>query len=173
MIKDLKNGTRGIERIVLYDCEEFDESTNEKFQVVRALGYHYVGIFPKGASPLVRLCVKNMVEEHHDVDESFEESPECEKNSKIDRNEYGSRKGLDHRDVTSIIMYVSTGLLVLMFVAGYVWNLMKTRNLPRQNEGKRKVWFKGFINFFQFRFKITIFLVSGSTVPVRRMVIIC
>ena len=173
MIKDLKNGTSGIERIVLYDCEEFDEGTNEKFQFVRALGYHNVGIFLKGAPRDVRSCVNDMVKEHHDVDESFEEALECEKNSKIDMNEYGSRKGLDHRDVTSIIMYVSTGLLVLMFVAGYVWNLMKTRNLPRQNEGKRKVWFKGFINFFQFRFKITIFLVSGSTVPVSRMVIIC
>ena len=172
MIKDLKNGTRGIERIVLYDCEEFDESTNEKFQVVRALGYHYVGILLKHAPRVMMSCVKGMVEEHH-VGGSFEEPLECENNSKIGMNEYGSRKGLDHRDVTSIIMYVSTGLLVLMFVVGYVWNLMKTRNLPRQNEGKRKVWFKGFINFFQFRFKITIFLVSGSTVPVRRMVIIC
>ena len=158
----MKNGTRGIERIVLYDCEEFDEGTNEKFQFVRALGYHYVGIFLKGAPPQVRWCVQNMVEEHHDVDESFEEALECENNSKIDMNEYGSRKGLDHRDVTSVIMYVSGGLLVLMFVAGCVWNLMKTRNLPKQNEGKRKVRFKGFIHFFQFRFKITIFLVSGK-----------
>ena len=162
MIKDLKNGTRGIERIVLHDCEEFDEGTNEKFQIVRALGYHYVGIFLKGPDHEMRSCVRNMVEEHHDVDESFEEAPECEKNSKTDMNEYGSRKGLDHRDVTSIIMYVSTGLLVLMFVAGCVWNLMKTRNLPRKKEGKRKVWFKGFIHYFQFRFKITIFLVSGK-----------
>ena len=158
----MKKRTHGIERIVLHDCEESDEGTNEKFQVVRALGYHYVGIFPKGACRQVRLCVKDMVEEHHDVDESFEEPLECEKNSNIDRNEYGSRKGLDHRDVTSIIMYVSTGLLVLMFVAGCVWDLLKTRNLPRKKEGKRKVWFKGFIHYFQLRFKITIFLVSGK-----------
>ena len=158
----MKNGTSGIERIVLYDCEEFDEGTNEKFQFVRALGYHNVGIFLKGAPRRVRLCVNDMVKEHHDVDESFEQALECEKNSKIDMNEYGSRKGLDHRDVISIIMYVSTGLLVLMFVAGYVWNLMKTRNLPRQNEGKRKVWFKGFIHYFQLRFKITTFFVSGK-----------
>ena len=162
MIKDLKNGTRGIEKIVLHDCEEFDEGTDEKFQFVRALGYHYVGIFLKGARHQMRSCVKNMVEEHHDVTESFEEAPECKKNSTPDMNEYGSRKGLDYGDITSIIMYVSTGLLVLMFVAGCVWNLMKTRNLPIQNEGKRKVWFKGFIHFFQFRFKITIFLVSGK-----------
>ena len=162
MIKDLKNGTSGIERIVLYGCEEFDEGTNEKFQFVRALGYHYVGIFLKGASLQMRSCVKNMVEEHHDVNESFEDAPECEKNSTIDMTEYGSRKGLDHRDVPSIIMYVSTGLLVLMFVAGCVWDLRKTRNLPREKEGKRKVWFKGFIHYFQFRFNITIFLVSGK-----------
>ena len=139
MIKDLKNGTRGIERIVLHDCEEFDEGTNEKFQSVRALSNHYVGILLKGASRGMRSCVKNMVEEHHDVNESFEEAPECEKNSTIDMTEYGSRKGFDHRDVTSIIMYVSTGLLVLMFLAGCVWDLMKTRNLPRKKEGKRKV----------------------------------
>ena len=162
MIKDLKNGTRGIERIVLYDCEEFDEGTNEKFQFVRALRNHYVGIFLKGAPRRVRSCVKDMVEEHHHVNESFEDAPECEKNSKTDMTEYGSRKGLDHRDVTSIIMYVSTGLLVLMFVAGCVWDLLKTRNLPRKKEGKRKVWFKGFIHYFQLRFKITIFLVSGK-----------
>ena len=158
----MEKGTHGIERIVLHDCEEFDEGTNEKFQFVRALRNHYVGIFLKGAPRRVRLCVNDMVKEHHDVDESFEEAPACEKNSKIDMNEYGSRKGLDHRDVTSIIMYVSTGLLVLMFVAGYVWNLMKTRNLPRQNEGKRKVWFKGFINFFQFRSRSQFF---SSQVP--------
>ena len=139
MIKDLKNGTRGIERIVLHDCEEFDEGTNEKFQFVRALGYHYVGIFLKGAPAPMRLCVKNMVEEHYDVDGFFEEALECEKNSKIDMNEYGSRKALDHRDVPSIIIYVSTGLLVLMFVAGGVWDLMKTGNLPRKREGKRRV----------------------------------
>ena len=138
MIKDLKNGTRGIERIVLYDCEEFDESTNEKFQVVRALGYHYVGMFLKGAPRVMMSCVKDMVEEHH-VDGSIEEAPECENNHKIGMNEYGSRKGVGHRDVTSIIMYVSTGLVVLMFVAGGVWDLMKTRNLPRKKEGKRKV----------------------------------
>ena len=161
LIKDLKKRTRGIERIVLHDCEESDEGTNEKFQVVRALGYHYVGIFLKGAPSVMMSCVKDMVEVHH-VDGSFEEAPECENNSKIGMNEYGSRKGVGHRDVTSIIMYVSTGLVVLMFVAGCVWDLMKTRNLPRQNEGKRKVWFKGFIHYFQFRFKITIFLVSGK-----------
>ena len=162
MIKDLKNGTSGIERIVLYDCEEFDEGTKEKFQFVRALGYLYVGIFLKGASLQMRSCVKNMVEEHHHVNESFEDAPECEKNSTIDMTEYGSRKGLDHRDVPSIIMYVSTALLVFMFVAGCVWDLRKTRNLPREKEGKRKVWFKGFIHYFQFRFNITIFLVSGK-----------
>ena len=82
-------------------------------------------------------CVKDMVEEHH-VDGSCEEPPECENNSKIGMNEYGSRKGVGHRDVTSIIMYVSTGLVVLMFVTGGVWDLMKTRNLPRKKEGKRK-----------------------------------
>ena len=162
MTRDLEKGTHGIERIVLHDCEEFDEGTNEKFQFVRALGYHYVGIFLKGASLQMRSCVKNMVEEHHDVNESFEDAPECEKNSTIDMTEYGSRKGLDHRDVPSIIMYVSTALLVLMFVAGCVWDLRKTRNLPRKKEGKRKVWFKGFIHYFQFRFNITIFLVSGK-----------
>ena len=160
MIKDLKKGTLGIEGIVLHDCEEFDEGTNEKFQSVRALRNPYVGIFLKGASREMRTCVQDMVEKHHP--ESFEEAPECEKNSPIDMNEYGSRKGLDHREVTSIIMYVSTGLVVLMIVAGGVWNLMKTRNLPRKKEGKRKVWFKGFIHYFQFRFKITIFLVSGK-----------
>ena len=162
LIKDLKKRTRGIEKIVLHDCEESDEGTNEKFQVVWALGYPYVGIFLKDASPKLRSCVKYMVEEHHRVDESFEEAPECENNTKIDMNEYGSRKGVGHRDVTSIIMYVSTGLLVLMFVAGCVWDLLKTRNLPRKKEGKRKVWFKGFIHYFQLRFKITIFLVSGK-----------
>ena len=162
MTRDLEKGTHGIERIVLHDCEEFDEGTNEKFQFVRALRNHYVGIFLKGAPRDVRSCVKDMVEEHHHVNESFEDAPECEKNFTIDMTEYGSRKGLDHRDVPSIIMYVSTALLVLMFVAGCVWDLRKTRNLPRKKEGKRKVWFKGFIHYFQLRFKITTFFVSGK-----------
>ena len=158
----MQNKTYGIEKIVLHGCEEFNDDTYEKFQFVRALRNHYVGIFLKDVPGGVRSCVKDMVEEHHDVNESFENAPECENNSTIDMTEYGSRKGLDHRDVTSIIMYVSTGVLVLMFVAGCVWDLLKTRNLPRKKEGKRKVWFKGFIHYFQFRFKITIFLVSGK-----------
>ena len=162
MLRDLEKRTHEIERIVLYDCEVSDEGTNEKFQFVRALRNHYVGIFLKGAPRSVRSCIKDMVEEHHDVTESFEEAPECKKNSTIDMKEYGSRKGLDYGDVTSIIMYVSTGLVVLMFVSGGVWDLMKTRNLPRKKEGKRKVWFNGFIHYFQFRFKITIFLVSSK-----------
>ena len=161
MIKHLQNRTYGIEKIVLHGCEEFNDDTYEKLQFVRALRKHYVGIRLKGASA-VRSCVKNMVEEHDDLNEFFEEAPACEKNSKIDMNEYGSRKGFDHRDEISIIMYVSTGLVVLMFVTGCVWDLMKARNLPRKKEGKRKVWFKGFIHYFQFRFKITIFLVSGK-----------
>ena len=161
MIKHLQNRTDGIVKIVLRGCEEFNDDTYEKLQFVRALRKHYVGIRLQGASD-VRSCVKNMVEDHHDVTESFEEATECEKNSKIDINEYGSRKGFDHRDVISIIMYVSTGLVVLMFVTGCVWDLMKTRNLPRKKEGKRKVWFKGFIQYFQLRFKITTFFVSGK-----------
>ena len=162
MLRDLEKRTLEIERVVLYDCEVFDEGTNKKFQFVRALRNHNVGIFLKDAPPSVRSCVKDMVEEHHYVNESFEDDPECEKNSTIDMTEYGSRIGLDHRDVPSIIIYVSTALLVLMFVAGCVWDLRKTRNLPRKKEGKRKVWFKGFIHYFQFRFNITIFLVSGK-----------
>ena len=158
----MQNKTYGIEKIVLHGCEEFNDDTYEKFQFVRALRKQYVGISGKGASPSETLCVKNMVKEHLGGDEFFDEVPECEENSKIDMTEYGSRKGLGHRDVTSIIMYVSTGLLVLMFVAGCVWDLLKTRNLPRKKEGKRKVWFKGFIHYFQLRFKITIFLVSGK-----------
>ena len=138
MIKHLQNRTYGIEKIVLHGCEEFNDDLYEKLQFVRALTKHYVGIRLQGASA-VRSCVKNMVEEHDDVNEFFEEAPACEKNSKIDMNEYGSRKGFDLRDEISIIMYVSTGLVVLMFVTGCVWDLMKTRNLPRKKEGKRKV----------------------------------
>ena len=161
MIKHLQNKTDGIEKTVLHGCEELKYDTYEKLQFVRALRKHYVGISAKGASFVEISCVKNMVKEHLGGEEFFDEVPECE-NNKTDMTEYGSRKGLDHGDVTSIIMYVSTGLLVLMFLAGCVWDLMKTRNLPRKKEGKRKVWFKGFIHYFQFRFKITIFLVSGK-----------
>ena len=155
----MQNRTDGIEKIVLHGCEEFNDDTYEKFQFVRALRKHYVGIYVTGASFSERSCVKNMVGEHISGND---EVPECEENSKIDMNEYGSRKGFDYRDVISIIMYVSTGLVVLMFVTGCVWDLMKTRNLPRKKEGKRKVWFKGFIQFFQLRFKITTFFVSGK-----------
>ena len=167
MIKHLQNRTDGIEKIVLRGCEEFNDDTYEKFQFVRALRKHYVGIRiftkpRKGGSSLVD-CVKKMVKERHSGDESNDkEAPDCEDNSKIEMTEYGSRKGFDYRDIISIFMYVSTGLVVLMFVAGSAWDFMKTRNLPRKKEGKRKVWFKGFIHYFQFRFKITIFLVSGK-----------
>ena len=157
MIKHLQNRIDGIEKIVLHGCEEFNDDTYEKFQFVRALRKHYVGIYVAGASFSEKSCVKNISR-----NESFDEVPECKENSKPDMTEYGSRKSLDHRDVTSIIVYVSTGLLVLMFVAGCVWDLMKTRNLSRNKEGKRKVWSTGFIRYFQFWFKITIFLVSGN-----------
>ena len=133
----MQNKTCGIEKIVLHGCEEFDDDTYEKFQFVRALTKPYVGISAKEASSFEISCVKKMAKEH--LGEFFEEVPECEENSKIDMTEYGSRKGLDHRDVTTIIMYVSTGLLVLMFLAGCVWDLKKTRNRPRKKEGKRKV----------------------------------
>ena len=133
-----------MERIVFHACEELDANTFEKLQFVRALKKHYVGIRiftkpKKGGSSLVQ-CVKKMVKEHHSGDESNDkDAPDCEDNSKIEITEYGSRKGLDYRDITSIIMYVSIGIVVLMFVAGSAWDFMKTRNLHRKGEGKKKI----------------------------------
>ena len=142
MVKHLHKGTRGIERIVFHACGKLDDNTYEKLLFVRALKKHYVGIrmFTKGDTSLVE-CVKKMVKEHHSGNESYDkEAPDCEENSKIEMTEYGSRKGFDYRDTISIIMYVSTGLVVLMFVAGSAWDLMKTRfNLPRKYEGKKKI----------------------------------
>ena len=140
MTKHLLAGTHEIERIVFHACEELDANTFEKLQFVRALKKHYVGIRiftkpRKGGSSLVE-CVKKMVKEHHSGDE---EAPDCEDNSKIEITEYGSRKGFDYRDITSIFMYVSIGIVVLIFVAGSAWDFMKTRNLPRRDEGKKKI----------------------------------
>ena len=144
MTKHLLEGTRRIERIVFHACEELDANTFEKLQFVRALKKHYVGIRiftkpRKGGSSLVE-CVKKMVKEHHSGNESNdEEAPDCKDNSRIEITEYGSRKGFDYRDTISIIMYVSFGIVVLIFVAGSAWDFMKTRNLPRRDEGKKKI----------------------------------
>ena len=145
MTKHLLEGTREIERIVFHACEELDaNNTFEKLQFVRALTKHYVGIRiftkPKKFGSSLVDCVKKMVEEHHSGDESNDkEAPDCEDNSKIEITEYGSRKGFDYQDIISIIMYVSFGIVVLMFVAGSAWDFMKTRNLPRKDEGKKKI----------------------------------
>ena len=144
MTKHLLEGTRGIERIVFHACGELDDNTYEKLQFVRALKKHYVGIRiftrpKKGGSSLVQ-CVKKMVKEHLSGDESNDkEAPDCEDDSKIEITEYGSRKGFDYRDVISIFMYVSLAIVVLMFVAGSAWDFMNTRNLPRKDEGKKKI----------------------------------
>ena len=81
-----------------------------------------------------------MVKEHHSGNDPYDkEAPDCEENSKIEMTECGSRKGFDHRDIISIIMYVSIGIVVLMFVAGSAWDSMKTRNLRKKGEGKKKI----------------------------------
>ena len=155
MTKHLLEGTHRIERIVFHACGEVDENTYEKLQFVQALKKHYVGIRiftepRKGGSSLVD-CVKKMVKEHHSGAESNDkEAPDCEDNSKIEMTEYGSRKGFDYRDIISIFMYVSTGLVVLMFVAGSAWDFMKTRNLPRKDEGKKKILIQD-DNYYRFR----------------------
>ena len=137
-------GTHEIERIVFHACEELDANTFEKLQFVRALKNHYVGIRiftkpKKDGSSLVQ-CVKKMVKEHPSGDESNDkEAPDCEDNSNIEITEYGSRKGFGYRDIISIIMYVSIGIVVLMFVAGSAWDFMKNRNLPRKDEGNKKI----------------------------------
>ena len=89
MIKHLQNRIDGIEKIVLHGCEEFNDDTYEKFQFVRALRKHYVGISVMGASFLERSRVENMVGEHISANEFFDEVPECEENSKPDITEYG------------------------------------------------------------------------------------
>ena len=155
MTKHLLEGTHRIERIVFHACGEVDENTYEKLQFVQALKKHYVGIRiftepRKGGSSLVD-CVKKMVKEHHSGAESNDkEAPDCEDNSKIEMTEYSSRKGFDYRDIISIFMYVSTGLVVLMFVAGSAWDFMKTRNLPRKDEGKKKILIQD-DNYYRFR----------------------
>lgn len=137
-------GTDEIQKIVFHACEELDNNTFEKLQFVLALKKHYVGIRiftkPKRFGSSLVECVKKMVKENHSGDDPYDkEAPDCEENSKIEMTEYGSRKGFDHRDIISIIMYVSIGIVVLMFVAGSTWDSMKTRNLRRKGEGKKKI----------------------------------
>ena len=144
MTKHLLAGTHEIERIVFHACEELDANTFEKLQFVRALKKHYVGIRiftkPRKVGSSLVECVKKMVKEHHRGHESNDkEAADCEENSKIEITKYGSRKGFDYRDIISIFMYVSIGIVVLMFVAGSAWDFMKTWNLPRRDEGKKKI----------------------------------
>ena len=111
MTKHLLAGTHEIERIVFHACEELDANTFEKLQFVRALKKHYVGIGiftkPRKVGSSLVECVKKMVKEHHRGDESNDkEAPDCEKNSKIEITEYGSRKGFDYGDIISIFMFV-------------------------------------------------------------------
>ena len=139
LLLDVLNKANGPgSRIVLHDCGKIQD--HKSFQSVRALKPHIVGIkiiFEKGNIPSLVDCVRSMIEQHHgDYDMLLDrDPPECKEKSHIDKVEYGKRKGFDHADVGSVILYASLGVVVVMFVAGSLWDFIKSKELQQQEGG--------------------------------------
>ena len=115
-----------ITRIVLYDCNTIKAQKN--LQSVRALNEHIIGVCADTFPSSVLKCVRARLIRHLGDDVMTHDAPDCE-------TEYNERRDADPSDVSSILLFVSGGLVVAMFVAGGVWNLMKAKDLL-QNEGK-------------------------------------
>ena len=116
-----------IKKIVLHDCNTI--KTHENLQSVRALDEHIVGVWANISSPVME-CVRERVKRHLGDDNKLmnDDAPDCEDNTT-------TRGSVEPSDVICILLFASGGLLVVMFVAGGVWNLMKTKDLL-EKEGK-------------------------------------
>ena len=115
-------------RIILYGCHEIDKS--KSLQAVRQLKQHYIGISivanEKDSDQLIK-CVKEKARDHHgDLHGGHDD---CD----IDKNEYGGVERQDDRLL--LTLYVSGGLVVLMFIAGSVWDLTKAKEHRKNKEG--------------------------------------
>lgn len=137
MITHLRNRNNGMDRIVLHNCNTDNAHVHQDLQSVLALEPPIVGISTKNRSLVA--CVRKMVELHHgDDNESTDEgTPECKEDSDIDKREYGRRKVFEPSDNSNIILYASVGLVVVMFVAGSVWDLIniKAKELQQKEQG--------------------------------------
>lgn len=138
LVDVLNNKDEPVNRIVLHDCGKIQG--HESLQSVRALKTHIVGItiiFENGNIPFLVDCVRSMIEQHHGDNKILmdEDPPECEEKFLIDKDEYGFRKGFDPTDGSSLILYASLGVVVVMFVAGSLWDLIKPKELEQHEEG--------------------------------------
>ena len=102
---------------------------------MRQLEQHYIGIsiatVGKDSLQLIN-CVGEKVKDHHgDLDQkaSGKPSDDCD----FDKDEYGGAERQDDRLILTV--YVSGGLVVLMFIAGSVWDLTKAKNHRKKKEG--------------------------------------
>jgi len=135
LVDVLNNKDEPVNRIVLHDCGKIQG--HESLQSVRALKTHIVGItiiFENGNIPFLVDCVRSMIEQHHGDNKILmdEDPPECEEKFLIDKDEYGFRKGFDPTDGSSLILYASLGVVVVMFVAGSLWDFIKSKELQQQ-----------------------------------------
>ena len=119
-------------RIILHGCHGIDKG--KSLQAVRQLKQHYIGISivanEKDSGQLIK-CVKDKARDHHS--DLHAESPESHDDCDIDKDEYGGVKRQDDRLLLTV--YVSGGLVALMFIAGSVWDLTKAKEHRKKKEG--------------------------------------
>lgn len=120
-------------RIVLYGCREIDKG--KSLQAVRQLEQHYIGIsiatIEKDSLQLIK-CVGEKAKDHHG--DLHGEPPESHDDCDIDKDEYGGAERQDERLILAVS--VSGGLVVLMFIAGSVWDLTKAKKHRKKKEGE-------------------------------------
>ena len=142
----LTNGNK--QRIVYYSCKAGEGVDRDK-QIVKALKRHIIGTEMKVNTTCLYLanetfpvqslvqCVKNNVKKHVEHCDPFqaEKASDSLKYCDIKMDDYGKIKDFQKDDTAAIIIYASVGLVAVIFVAGSAWDLTKTRDQRKKEEG--------------------------------------
>lgn len=82
-------------------------------------------------------CVREMIEEHHDISPLTDDDDEFEHHKKQNCNiEMRERSKLKDSHLTArIILYASLGLLAAILIAGSVWDMTRSREQETKVEG--------------------------------------
>lgn len=142
----LANGNK--QRIVYYSCKAGEGVDRDK-QIVKALKRHIIGTEMKVNTTCLYLanetfpvqslvqCVKNNVKKHVEDCDPFqaEKASDSLKYCDIKMDDYGKIKDFQKDDMAAIIIYASVGLVAVIFVAGSAWDLTKTRDQWKKEEG--------------------------------------
>lgn len=142
-LKDhLKSGDRS-HRIVLHTCKAGSDNYSD-MQIVKTLEPHIVGVkmkvesqnFSRRAPEDLVKCVREKVGEHF-LDDPMQDEDTDERAEKcdIEMDDYGKIKDFQPDGLSAIIIYASAGLVVVIFIAGSVWDLTRSHDQEKKNEG--------------------------------------